>query len=498
MSKTALNENTLAKSYNKKRIRQNDDLNLALVKTTDNEKKVLRKPTKTISGVAPLTLVLPYRACDHGTCTFCPTHKGVPQSYTPLSPAVMRARMLDYKPTRQVLARLKAFEKMGHSTEKVEIIVLGGTFLQYPQKFKYAFIKACYDALNGATSKDLEEAKKINETAPNRCVALCIETRPDNCSEEEIREMLSYGCTRVELGIQMPSDEIYKLVNRGHSVKDVVDATRRLKDSGFKIGYHVMPGLPGSNVKKDLEMFKELFSSDDFKPDQLKLYPCQVIKGAQLEKDFLEGKYKPYDEETTKKILVDMISLVPPYCRVMRVMRELPPVYVVAGLKRIDLRNEVEKEFKGKNASSDEIRLREIGFVKTDDYDTKIKVLEYSASKGKELFLQVVNKEDILFGLLRLRFPAQTFLEELDGCSIVRELHVYGKALKITDNSHNEADNVVQHSGLGKQLMARAEELSKKAGYKKIAVISGVGVREYYKKLGYELQGDYMVKVLPP
>ncbi len=489
-------ENTQNKAYIQKKINQSDDSELALAKTTDNG--ILRKPTKTISGVAPLTLVLPYRSCDHGTCTFCPTHKGVPQSYTPLSPAIMRARLLDYNPTKQVLARLKAFQKMGHPTDKVEIIILGGTFLQYPKKFKYHFIKSCFDALNGGVpAKDLEESKKINETATNRCVALCIETRPDNCSEEEIKEMLDYGCTRVEIGIQMPSDEIYKLVNRGHTVKDVVEATRRLKDSGFKVGYHVMPGLPGSNIKKDLEMFDNIFAMDDFKPDQLKLYPCQVIKGAELEKDFLKGLYKPYSEEETKDILIKMVKKVPPYCRVMRVMRELPPVYVIAGLKRIDLRNVVEKEFKNKTTASSEIRLREIGFIKTDDYKTGIDVLEYGASKGRELFVQAVNKDNVLFGLLRLRFPHKTFISELDGCAIVRELHVYGKALKLSDKSgDSEADNIAQHVGLGKQLMKKSEELAKSAGYKKIAVISGVGVREYYKKMGYELKGFYMVKEL--
>ncbi len=482
--------------------------------------KILRKPTKTISGVAPLTVVLPFRACNHGTCTFCPTHHGVPQSYTPLSPAVMRARMLNYRPSRQVEARLKAFQKMGHPTDKVELIILGGTFLQYPKKFKYHFIKSCFDALNGSDkpSKDLDEAKKINETAKHRCVALCIETRPDNCSEEEIKEMLDYGCTRVELGIQMPDDEIYKLVNRGHTVKDVVDATRRLKDSGFKVGLHIMPGLPGSNIKRDLEMFDELFESDNFKPDQLKLYPCQVIKGAELEKDFYAGNYKPYSEEETKEILVKMVSRVPEYCRVMRMMREIPPVYVVAGLKRIDLRNEVEKEFKNKTAKSSEIRLREIGFIKTNNYNIKLKFLEYSASGGTEFFIQAVNDDDVLFGLCRLRFPHKPFIKELKDLAIVRELHVYGRALKLSDKSNNESDNfkmfddshfeaqkfktpeflsIAQHGGLGKELMKKAEEIAKQNGFRKIAVISGVGVRRYYSdKMDYKLVGRYMIKEL--
>jgi elongator complex protein 3 len=479
----ALAENTASKDYIESRDNENGS----------NTK--LRKPTKTISGVAPLTVVLPFRPCDHGTCTFCPTHHGAPQSYTPLSPAVMRARLLNFSPSKQVIARLKAFTKMGHPTDKIEIIILGGTFLQYPSEFKYQFIKACYDSLNGLPSKDLQEAKKINETASNRCVALCIETRPDNCTESEIKEMLDYGCTRVEIGVQMPSDKIYKLVNRGHTVKEVVDATRMLKDSGFKIGYHIMPGLPGSTPEQDLEMFDTIFSSDDFKPDQLKLYPCQVIKGAELEKDYNAGLYKPYSEEETRDILVKMVSRVPEYCRVMRMMRELPPVYVVAGIKRIDLRNEVEKELR-KGSNSGEIRLREIGFSQTTDYDFQLKTLEYGASGGKEFFLSAVNEKNVLFGLLRLRFPSKTFIKDIASCAIIRELHVYGKALKLTDKSDSESDNIAQHSGLGKALMLKAEELAKSKGFEKIAVISGVGVREYYRRMGYELKGNYMVKNL--
>ncbi|MBS3074096.1 tRNA uridine(34) 5-carboxymethylaminomethyl modification radical SAM/GNAT enzyme Elp3 [Candidatus Pacearchaeota archaeon] len=500
------NENTQGKAYDRKKISRSDYSELALAKTTYSgiavdKKKILRKPTKTISGVAPLTVVLPFRACDHGTCTFCPTHHGVPQSYTPLSPAIMRARMLNYRPARQVEARLKAFEKMGHPTDKVELIILGGTFLQYPKKFKYHFIKSCYDALNasaeGKLSSDLEEAKKINETARHRCVAMCIEIRPDNCSESEIKEMLDYGCTRVELGIQMPDDKIYRMVNRGHTVKDVIEATRRLKDSGFKIGYHIMPGLPGSSIPRDLEMFSEIFSNDDFKPDQLKLYPCQVIKGAELEEDFYEGKYKPYTEDETKNILIKMVERVPEYCRVMRMMREIPPVYVIAGLKRIDLRTEVEKELKMKVESHriNEIRMREIGFAKTDDYNTHIKFIEYSASKGREFFIQAVNKEGVLFGLARLRFPDadNVFIDELKGAAVVRELHVYGRALNLGVKS----ELATQHSGLGKELMKKAEEIAKKNGFKKIAVISGVGVRRYYTdKMGYKLIRHYMIKEL--
>jgi len=471
----APNENTLSKEY----VRKN---------TLESPAVKLRKPTKTISGVAPLTVVLPERPCDHGTCTFCPTMQGVPQSYTPLSPAVMRARMLNYRPTKQVEARLKAFQKMGHPTDKIEIIVLGGTFLQYPKVFKYEFIKACFDALNGVPSKDLEEAKRINETAEHRCVALCIETRPDNCSEEEIREMLSYGCTRIELGIQMPDDHIYELVNRGHTVADVVQATRRLKNANLKVFYHIMPGLPGSNPKKDMEMFNMIFDDERFRPDGLKLYPCQVIKDSQLEQDFYEGKYKPYTEDETREILIKMVEKVPAYCRVMRMMREIPPVYIVAGLKRIDLRTEVEKGV-DKN-KIEEIRMREIGFRKTNDYGVEIKVIEYNACGGREFFIQAVNKENILFGLCRLRIREEKGFVY----GAIRELHVYGKAEKIGIKPDDPV--ISQHRGLGKKLVEKAEEIAKSNGVRELDIISGVGVRKYFYKIGYKLKSPYVSKTL--
>ncbi|MBI2047219.1 tRNA uridine(34) 5-carboxymethylaminomethyl modification radical SAM/GNAT enzyme Elp3 [Candidatus Pacearchaeota archaeon] len=450
----------------------------------------MRKPTKTISGVTPVAVMLPPRKCRHGTCLYCP-NLNMPQSYTPKSPAVMRAMMLDYDAYKQVRARLEAFKIMNHPTGKIELIIMGGTFLSCPIKFQYKFIKNCYDALNSKKSKNLEEAKKSNEKASQRCVALCIETRPDVCSEKDIRRMLEFGCTRVELGVQAIDDRIYKIVNRGHLVKDVIEATQRLKDSGFKVGYHIMPGLPGSNIKNDLKMFKQIFSDERFEPDQLKIYPCQVIKGSGLERLYWKKKYKPYSENEIKKLIIRMLMIVPEYCRVMRIMREIHPDYLVAGTTRIDLRKDIEKEIRKKGVKLNEIRFREIGFAKTDDYNICIKKTEYQASNGKEIFLQAVNKENVLFGLLRLRFPCKPFIKELIGCAIVRELHVYGKAVELG------REGEIQHTGIGMMLMQEAESIVKdERKFKKIAVISGVGAREYYRKLGYELEGGYMVKEL--
>jgi len=462
------------------------------------EKDEVRKPTKTVSGITPVAIMLPPRRCDHGECIYCP-NLNVPQSYTPKSPVVMRASRLEYKSKEQVEARLKAFQAMHHPTDKVEIIIMGGTFLQYPKDFQYKFIKGIYDGLNGKISSSLDEAKKVNETAERRCVALCIETRPDECSQY-IERMREFGCTRVELGVQIIDDRIYKKVKRGHTVQDVIEATKNLREAGFKIGYHLMPGLPGSSVKKDIQKFKKLFSNEKFKPDQLKLYPCQVMPGSELEKLYWGGGYTPYNVEEIKKVLVEMLKNTPRYCRVMRVMREIPPEYITAGTKKIDLRAEIEKELRKKKTKIKEIRYREIGFAMQQaggdenkiDKDLKIKKTKYNASKGKEYFLEIVNKNDILFGLLRLRIKNNE--------AMIRELHVYGKSMKL-----KEKGKISQHKGLGRWLMKEAEKIAQKKGCKKIRVISGVGVREYYRKLGYVLEseksgkmkkGEYMIKNL--
>jgi len=478
---------------------------------------LIKKPVRTISGVTPLTVVIKPRKCNHGTCIYCPGGEKVPQSYTDKSPAIMRALALNYNPSLQVKNRLETLKKMGHPTDKIEIIILGGTFMQYPKEYKHEFIKKCFDALNEKESESLAEAKKINETAKHRCVALCIENRPDNCSDGEIKEMLSYGCTRVEIGVQMPDDNLYKKTNREHSVKDVIEATRKLKNAGFKVGYHIMPGLPYSNEKKDLKLFKKIFSSEDFRPDQLKIYPCQVVSDSPLEKTYEAMKFVPYSEEQAAKIITKMMFIIPEYCRVMRVMREFPKEKMISGIEKLDLRKDLEKEIRNKGLKVREIRMREVGFNKNINSNIKLKIIEYKASGGKEFFLEFVNDDDILFGLLRLRIFEDEKLsyspigrvggEENNRAkrgkfAIIRELHVYGQAINLGEKGLNEREGyaketggvLAQHHGIGKLLMEKAEEIAKENKMKKISVISGVGVREYYKNIGYELEGDYMVK----
>jgi elongator complex protein 3 len=453
----------------------------------------MRKPTRTISGVVPLAVMLPPRKCDHGACIYCPT-LNAPQSYTPLSPAVMRAASLEYDPKRQVLTRLNSFKEMKHPTDKIELIIMGGTFLQYPQEFQEEFVKECFDTFNGKESKDLTEAKKLNETAEYRCIALCIETRPDKCSEEDIKRMLYYGATRVEIGVQALDNKIYSLTQRGHKIKEVVDATRRLKQAGFKVGYHIMPGIPGSNPKKDLILAKKIFSDSRFRPDQIKIYPCQVLKGSLLENWFYERKYKSYTKEETFDVLLKIMKIIPRYCRVMRIMREIPPSYLISGVVNIDLRKEIEEKIRREKISIKDIRFREVGFAIRDsrhlNLDLKLKKTIYSASDGKEVFLEFINKEDILFGLLRLR------IEKNSKEAIIRELHVYGPSSNLGKHEQEKW----QHKGLGKKLLEEAEKISLKNKIKKLRIISGVGVREYYKKLGYSLNKEeiYMEKLLIP
>lgn len=458
----------------------------------DISKKIVKKPTRSKSGIVPLTVVLPPKKCNHGTCLYCPGGDFVPQSYTDKSPAIMRAMALNYDITRQVKTRLNSIIAMGHPTDKIEVIIIGGTFLEYEKNFKYNYVKGIYDALNGVVSKDLDEAKKLNETAKNRIVALCIENRPDSCNKDEIQEMLSYGTTRIEIGVQMPDDFLYEKNNRGHKVEDVVLATKRLKDSGFKVGYHIMPGLPFSNIENDKEKFGLIFGDSRFRPDQLKIYPCQIVESSPLSKIYKKINYKPYTNSEIHDLVKWMMHRIPRYCRVMRMMREIPKEKMKVEAASTSMRSDVFGELK-KEGEIKEIRFREVGRqVGEINLDVSMKETNYNSSEGKEIFLEFVNSKDNLFGLLRLRFPSKdVFIPELKNAAIVRELHVYGQALKLGDSAGKS-----QHRGFGKKLMEKAEELSKKAGYKKIAVISGVGVREYYRKIGYKLEGNFMVKDL--
>ena len=457
----------------------------------------MKKLARTISGVSPVAVMSQPAGCP-GNCVYCPTFDGSPQSYTPESPAVIRGRQCGFDAAAQVKLRLKTFTNMGHPTDKVEIIVMGGTFLAASLEYQYGFIKDCYDALNGVPSADLDEAKSINQTARFRCVGLCIETRPDVCGPDEIQRMLDFGATRVELGVQTLDDEIFDLVQRGHHVAEVVDATRLLKDHGFKVHYHWMPGLPGLTPERDLELARRLFLDERFRPDGLKLYPTMVVQGTELERWYREGRYTPYDDATMVNLMADIKALVPPYVRISRVLRDIPPQFIVGGLKN-SVRDGVKAILRARGEACQCVRCREYGHRRRDGWaigEPGLNRLDYRASEGRELFLEITDEEDTLFGLLRLRVQdAAPSGFTTDGpTAIIRELHVYGAEVPLDDRE----DNAAQHKGIGKWLVTEAERVAGgQFGAKTMYVLSGVGARQYYRKeFGYELRGDYMVKEL--
>lgn len=434
-----------------------------------------------------------------GQCVYCPTYSQTPQSYTPESPAVLRARQCDYDAHRQVTLRLRMLTEMGHPTDKIELIIMGGTFLATPEEYQYQFIKDCYDALNGVESCNLEEAKRINQTAAQRCVGLCIETRPDWCGQAEVARMLELGTTRVELGVQALSDEIYRLVKRGHGIEEVVTATGLLRDHAFKVHYHWMPGLPGSSPEKDLEMSAMLFGDDRFRPDGLKLYPTMVVEGTELEKWYKENRYQPYDNETMIDLVARIKSLVPEYVRISRVLRDIPSKFIVGGL-RDSLRDVVKPRMKEMGLECKCIRCREYGHRSKEGWETgepQLTRMDYTASGGQEVFLSFNDSNKTLFGLLRMRIPAEPVpaLEQLQGdYALVRELHVFGPEVAISQRNPSAA----QHRGLGKSLLREAERLARQEFRRKwMVVLSGVGAREYYRsEFGYQALGEYMARRL--
>lgn len=459
----------------------------------------LRKSTRTISGVTPVAVMTQPMPCP-GRCVYCPTFGATPQSYTPESPAVLRGIQCGFDAARQVQVRIRGLGDMGHPVDKIELIIMGGTFLSAPLDYQYRFVKDCYDALNGAASGTLAEAKLRNETAASRCVGLCIETRPDFCGQAEVSRMLEFGATRVELGVQTLDDDVLRLVERGHGVEAVVDATRLLKEHGFKVHYHLMPGLPGMTPERDLQAFWRVFKEPEFKPDGLKLYPTVVVAGTRLEGWHKEGRYQPYDDATMTALVGQMKATVPPYVRISRVLRDIPSQFITAGMKT-SLRGPVRQWMRERDMTCRCIRCREFGLRVRDGGGTgepALRRLDYEASGGQEVFLSFEDEGGTLFGLLRLRVqagPVPVLGRRGDGpTAIIRELHVYGPELPL----RTQGGGAAQHRGLGKALLREAERIARDefaAG--EMLVLSGVGAREYYRnESGYESVGDYMARRL--
>lgn len=479
--------------------------------------KVLRKrAVRTLSGIAPVAVLTAPYPCP-GRCAYCPNEKGVPRSYLSNEPAVMRAIRCNYNPYKQVRLRLCALEANGHEPTKIELIVIGGTWSALPEIYKYWFITQCFKAANRYESRimnyesrkntephnslfvihdsikklkaELAKEQKRNESTMYKIIGITLETRPDYIDEQELWQMRQLGATRVELGVQAIDDKILEKNKRGHGVAEIARATELLKNFGFKVTYHIMPGLPGATAKKDLASFKKLFSDERFQPDQLKFYPTVVTRGSLLYRWWRAGKYKPYSDKVLQNLIVACKKIVPPYVRIIRLIRDIPGESIMAG----NLVTNLRQVMKNRGVQCKCIRCREAGELRVTSYESR--VIKYRASGGGEYFLSYESKNgSVLYGFCRLRLGSRNSKlvthNSINNTALIRELHVYGELVPVGKTK------IIQHAGLGKKLMAEAEKIARDSGYGKIAVISGVGARQYYRKLGYKLNSSYMVKNL--
>lgn len=472
---------------------------------------LIKTKIRSISGIVPLTLFTKGEACPFN-CVYCPSEPNMPKSYLSDEPAVMRAIRNHFEPFRQIESRLIMFALSNHSIDKVEIIIKGGTFSFLPRRYRTFFLKKIFEGCNTDTlhmlksghknhvsSPTLEQSQIQNEKAPSRVIGINIETRPDYIDATEIRYLRKLGVTHVELGVQTLSNAIYKTIKRGHSVHSVINATRLLKDAGFKIGYHLMLNLPGATPETDQLMLREAFESSDFQPDHLKLYPTTVTKFTKLAEWYEQGKYKPYPlKELIKTIVTFKESHVPPWVRIGRLTRDITTTMMDVQLFPPNLRQLVQDQMLEHHISCPCIRCREIQLEKPIG-SISTRTISYDSAGGKEFFIEKIDNEKKCLGFIRLRLPSFLFDKKikplfpiLKDSALIRELHVYGKAMEI-----GEIDSkTTQHKGLGEELLSLAEEEAKREGVKKITIISGVGVRNYYRKFGYKLEETYMLKML--
>lgn len=463
-----------------------------------------KRGIRTLSGIAPVAVLTKSYPCP-GKCAYCPHEKDVPVSYLSNEPAVMRAIRCNYDPYIQVVHRLKALVNNGHEPTKIELIVIGGTWSYLPIRYRYWYVLNCFKAANdfnkyenkekliGLKSyypknlsldklkKLLQAEQKKNEIAKYQIIGLTLETRPDYISQTELLEMRELGCTRVEIGVQAIDDKILKLNKRGHGIDEIAAATKALKQFGFKVTYHLMPALPGATPKKDLQMFKQLFSDERFQPDQIKFYPTVVTKGSLLYQWYRQGKYKPYSDKALQKLIVDCKMAVPTYVRIIRLIRDIPSESIIAGNKITNLRQVMQQQ----GVKCHCIRCRESKERAVKKYN--INVLQYASSGGQEYFISADSLDKkTLFGFCRLRLDSNSPISP----ALIRELHVYGELVSVGGKGKT------QHRGLGGELIKIAEKISKESGARKVSIISGVGVRGYYKKKGYRQRNTYLEKGL--
>jgi len=498
----------IAAKHQLERVPSNAEIIHAL--TPKEKRKLLpilrRKATRTISGVTVVAVMTKPHPCPQPEpCAYCPggPAQGVPQSYTGFEPAAMRGLQNRFDPYLQVRSRMEQLKAIGHRVDKVELIIMGGTFPATPLEYQTWFIQRCLDAITAKESANLEEAKANAQHSLIRNVGITVETRPDWAKEPHVDAMLDMGVTRVELGVQNPDDEIYHLVGRTHTVADVTEATRIAKDAGLKVAYHLMPGMPGSNPMKDLEAFKRVFTEPAFKPDMIKIYPCLVLENTKAHKWYREGVYKPYSTEEAANLIAEVKKTIPSWVRVMRVQRDIPARLIVAGVNKSNLRQLVQQKLSEHGERCACIRCREVGHrlavdnVKPDIDKVEILVTRYEASAGQEVFISAEDPENsVLLGYLRLRIPsAKAHRPEIKAVpsAIVRELHVYGPLVPVGKH----LAKAWQHKGYGAAMLSEAERVAlEDYDLKKLLVISALGTKQYYARFSYERDGVYVSKML--
>lgn len=446
-----------------------------------------RRSIRTLSGVAPITVLTKPYPCP-GRCVYCPTEARMPKSYLASEPAAQRALQNEFDPMRQVKSRIAQLRANGHTIDKIELIVLGGTWSFYPHDYQDSFIKGCFDAANEKESSSLEEALTMNETAKQRIIGVTLETRPDHVTKDELWRMRRLGCTHIQIGIQSLDQAVLDLVHRDETVDQMAEATRLMKQFGFKYTFHIMPGLPGATPEKDLQTLHLLFNDERFQPDMLKIYPTVVVKSSLLYQWWKKGEYKPYDDATLRNLLIEIKKNIPPYVRINRLIRDIPGNDIIDGNLVTNLRQILQEQ----GARCKCIRCREARTKKISEKDVELVIREYSSAGGIEKFISFENPDrTTLYAFVRLFLPKKFPSVLGPDTAHVRELHTYGELVSV-DSAHT----AVQHIGFGKRLMKHAEEEALKAGCKAVAVISGIGVRPYYKKMGYTLDQTYMVKKL--
>lgn len=478
-------------------------LSKSIKHTAFKEKRMLEllkmKKVRTLSGVTPVTVLTKPFPCP-GKCIYCPNDIKMPKSYLSSEPGAQRAFANKFDPYLQLFNRLVAYRNIGHSTGKVELIVLGGTWSYYPKDYQIWFIKRCFDALNRFNSEksdyvnnivkekkctwgSLFKVQKKNESAKSRCVGLVLETRPDFITKDEVLNLRKLGATKIQVGIQTLNNEILRLNKRGHSLNDTVKAFKLLRQAGFKIHIHWMPNLLGSTPKKDIEDYQKLFSDIRFKPDEIKIYPCSLINGTELVNYYRRKVWKPYTEKQLMDVLKKCVEITPRWCRITRVVRDISSEDILVGNKKSNIRQNVEEQLIKSGKKIDEIRYREVKSEKVSFSELKLIISNYDTQVSTEFFLEYITNKDKIVGFLRLSIPnINNSINELKNSAIIREIHVYGQTLNIGKEEIGRS----QHIGIGKKLIDKAKEITKDSEIKRISVISSVGTKLYYKKLGFK------------